>query len=116
MGNFFAVLLSCRACIVQGLRAQDYRTAATTIPQKLELRKASIGWVDHPSYSGYPNAVDHANFFVRKMEEGDTARSILYLGPPRQDSFDLNLPKMQASHVSLRASMHRPQPLFRIQQ
>jgi hypothetical protein len=96
----------CCVFIVQGLRAQDYRTADTTIPQKLELRKTSIGWVDHP----------HSNFFAKRTEEGDTARSILYLGPPRQDSFDLNLPKMQASHISFRASMHRPLPLFRIEQ
>jgi hypothetical protein len=96
----------CFLFIVQGLRAQDNSNADVTIPQKLELRKASIGWADQPT----------THLFAKKAEEGDTARSILYLGPPKQDSFDLNLPKMQASGLSLRASMHRPLPLFRIQQ
>jgi hypothetical protein len=109
------ILLLC-LCIQQGLRAQDNRIADTNIPQKLELRKASIGWVDHSNYIDYPNSLDHPNFFAKKPDEGDTARSILYLGPPKQDSFDLNLPKMQADHVSFRASAHRPLPLFRIQQ
>ena len=109
------ILLLC-LCIQQGLRAQDYKTADTAIPQKLELRKAGVGWVDHPNFSDYPNAPDAPNFFAKKPGEGDTARSILYLGPPKQDSFDLNLPKMQSAHVSFRASAHRPLPLFRIQQ
>jgi len=73
-------------------------------PQKLELRKANIGWVDHPTY------------FAKKTDEDDSMHSVVYLGPPRKDSIDLNLPPMQATRVSLRATMHRPLPLFRIQQ
>ena len=97
-------LLPLCLCILQGLRAQDYKTADTTIPQKLELRKANIGWVDHPTY------------FAKKTDDDDSMHSVVYLGPPRKDSIDLNLPPMQATKVSLRATMHRPLPLFRIQQ
>jgi hypothetical protein len=95
---------------MQGLRAQDYRAADTAIPQKLELRKVSIAWVDHPGYTEY------SNYFAKKAGDSDAAQSILYLGPPKQDTFDLNLPKPQTGHISFRASARRPQPLFRIQQ
>jgi hypothetical protein len=99
------ILPLCCLFIMQGLRAQDYKTTDnTSIPQKLELRKASLGWDDHLGY------------FVKKNEENDSTPSVVYLGLPRKDTIELNLPPMQASRVSLRASMHRPLPLFRIQQ
>jgi hypothetical protein len=94
----------CFLILMQGLRAQDYKSPDTALPQKLELRKAGIGWADHP------------NYFAKKAEDNDSTPSIVYLGPPRKDSIDLNLPPVQASRVSLRTSMHRPLPLFRIQQ
>lgn len=106
----------CCVIVVQGLHAQDYRTAdaaIAAIPQKLELHKTSIAYVDHPGYFDSPNST---NYFARKSEENDTANSILYLGPPKPDTFDLNLPKPQQTHVNFRASAHRPPPLFRIRQ
>ena len=106
----------CCVIVVEGLHAQDYRTAdaaIASIPQKLELRKASIASIDHPGYFDSPNS---ASYFARKPEEGDTSQSILYLGVPKADTFDLNLPKLQATHLTLRAAAHRPPPLFRIQQ
>jgi hypothetical protein len=106
----------CCVIVVQGLHAQDYRTAdaaIASIPQKLELRKGSIAYVDHPGYFDSPSS---ASYFAKRPEDNDTARSILYLGPPKADSFDLNLPKQQAGHLTLRASMRRQQPLFRIEQ
>ncbi|HEV2478033.1 MAG TPA: hypothetical protein VGS79_00150 [Puia sp.] len=102
--------------MVQGLRAQDYRTADTSIPQKLELRKNTVAWADHPGYFDSPDSANYFVSFAKKQDEGDTARSILYLGPPRADTFDLNLPRQQANHLTLRASMRRQQPLFRIEQ
>ena len=57
-----------------------------------------------------------AGYFAKRTGDSDSEQSILYLGPPKQDTFDLNLPKLQTSHINLRASAHRPLPLFRIQQ
>jgi hypothetical protein len=110
-----SILIPLCLCICQFLHAQDYKTADATIPQKLELRKANIAWVDHPAYFDSPNA-NAPGYFFKRSEETDTGQSILYLGPPKQDSFDLNLPKIQVSHVNFRASAKRQQPLFSIQQ
>ena len=103
----------CCAIVVQGLHAQDYRTADTVIPQKLELHKTTIAYIDHPGYFETPGSL---SYFTKKPDDADNAQSILYLGPPRADSFDLNLPRQQASHLTLRASMRRQPPLFRIEQ
>lgn len=106
----------CCVIVVQGLHAQDYRTAdaaIASIPQKLELRKASIAYFDRPGYFDSPNS---ASYFAKRPGESDTAQSILYLGVPKTDTFDLNLPRQQANHLTLRASMRRQQPLFRIEQ
>ena len=105
---------SIRSAVV--LRMQDYRTAdaaIATIPQKLELHKTSIAYVDHPGYFDSPHST---GYFAKRSEENDTANSILYLGPPKQDTFDLNLPKPQETHLNFRASAHRPLPLFGIKQ
>lgn len=109
-----SILIPLCLCICQFLQAQDYKTADITIPQKLELRKASLAWVDHSA--AYFDSSPAPGYFSKRSEESDTAKSILYLGPPKQDSFNLNLPKMQEPHLSFRASAKRQEPLFRIQQ
>jgi hypothetical protein len=103
------LLLLCCAFLFQDLRAQDRQTADeqllvyTGIPQKLEFRKADIGWSSHYSY------------FARKTETGDDdIKSILYQ-PVRKDSFELDLPKLKSHSIDVRASVHRPLPLFREQ-
>jgi hypothetical protein len=107
MAKSFLLLLCC-AFFFQGLWAQDRQTADeqlrvdTAIPQRLELRKADIGWVSHPLY------------FAKKMDTDDDMRSILYQ-PVRRDTFDLDLPKLKNHSVDVRAHVHRPLPLFREQ-
>ena len=101
-----SLLLSlCCICLFHALRAQDYRSTDTVIPQKLDLKKSSLTWTDHPNYFKKSPATDQ-----------DSGESILYLGPPKKDTFNLELPRMQSSGISFRASAHRPLPLFRIQQ
>ena len=107
MAKSFLLLLCC-ALFFQALQAQDRQTADeqllvyTGLPQKLEFRKADIGWASHPSY------------FVRKVGTDDDTRSILYQ-PVRRDSFNLDLPKLKIHSVDVRATVHRPLPLFREQ-
>ena len=103
------LLLLCCAFFFQALRAQDRQTTDeqflvyTSIPQKLELRKAEIGWASH------------YNYFARKTETGDDdIKSILYQ-PARRDTFNLDLPKLKNHSVDVRAHVHRPLPLFREQ-
>jgi hypothetical protein len=102
------LLLLCCAFFFQALRAQDRQTADgqllvyTGLPQKLEFRKADIGWSSHP------------NYFAKKVDTDDDVRSILYR-PVRRDSFNLDLPKLKNQSVDVRARVHRPLPLFREQ-
>jgi|SRR6185437_11199333 len=106
----------CCVIVAEGLHAQDSRTAdaaIASIPQKLELRKASIASIDHQGYFDSPNS---ASYFAKRSAESDTLQSILYLGVPKADTFDLNLPKLQETHLTLRTAAHRPPPLFRVQQ
>jgi hypothetical protein len=107
MAKSFLLLLCC-AFFFQGLWAQDRQTADeqlranTAIPQKLELRKADIAWASHP------------NYFAKKRETDDDARSILYQ-PVRRDSFQLDLPRLKSHAVDFHAHMGRREPLFREQ-
>jgi hypothetical protein len=97
------ILLPLCLCIYQGLQAQDYRStdiADISIPQKLEFRKADFGWVDRSNY-----------FAKKSYEEDDSVKSVVYLGPPRKDSIDLNLPPLQPMRKSFRPPMRRLPPL-----
>jgi hypothetical protein len=99
------VLLLCCAFFFQALRAQDRQTADeqllvyTGFPQKLEFRKADIGWSSHP------------NYFAKKIDADDDVRSILYQ-QVRRDSFNLDLPKLKNQSFDVHAHVHRPLPLF----
>jgi hypothetical protein len=102
------LLLLCCAFFFQALQAQDRQTADeqllvyTGFPQKLEFRKADIGWSSHPIY------------FAKKLDTDDDVRSILFQ-PVRRDTFNLDLPKLKNQSVDVRAHVHRPLPLFREQ-
>ena len=102
------LLLLCCAFFFPALRAQDRPTSDeqllvyTSLPQKLEFRKAAIGWTYHPSY------------FLKKTDTDDDARSILYQ-PVRRDSFQLDLPRLKAHPVDFHAKLGRREPLFREQ-
>jgi hypothetical protein len=102
------LLLLCCAFFFQTLRAQDRQTANEQLlvyaglPQKLEFRKADIGWTYHP------------NYFAKKIEADDDARSILY-HPVRRDSFQLDLPRLKSHTLDVHAHVGRREPLFREQ-
>ena len=102
------LLLLCCAFFFQALRAQDRQTSDeqllvyTSLPQKLQLRKADFGWAYHPSY------------FTKKADTDDDTRSILYR-PLRRDSFQLDLPRLKGHGVDFHAKLGRREPLFRDQ-
>jgi hypothetical protein len=98
------LLLLCCAFLFQTLWAQAPRPD-TVFPQKLQLKKADLGWAGHPAY------------FTKKMSdpEADSVRSLMYVGPARRDSFQLQLPVMKNNKLDLQIKAGKREPLFRRQ-
>jgi hypothetical protein len=103
MAKSFLLLLCC-VFLSRSLRAQAPRPD-TALPQKLELKKASPGWADHPKY------------FTKKMPGTgtDSTRSLMYMGPGRRDSLQLRLPVKKNKKVDLQVKANQREPLFRRQ-
>ena len=98
------LLLLCCAFLSRALRAQAPRPD-TALPQKLQLKKADLGWADHPAY------------FTKKTPDSgtDSVRSLMYAGSARRDSFQLQLPVIKNNKVGVQIKTGRREPLFRSQ-
>jgi len=98
------LLLLCCAFLSRALRAQAPRPD-TALPQKLQLKKADLSWADHPTY------------FTKKMPdpETDSVRSLMYVGPAKRDSFQLQLPAIKNNKVGFQIKAGQREPLFRRQ-
>lgn len=98
------LLLLCCAFLSRTLWAQAPRPD-TAFPQKLQLKRADLGWADHPAY------------FTKKTSdpETDSVRSLMYLGPAKRDSLQLQLPVMKNNKLDIQIKAGKGEPLFRRQ-
>ena len=97
-------LLLCCIFLSRLLHAQVLR-ADTALPQKLQLKKVDLFGTDHLAY------------FTKKLPapENDSVQSLMYLGPVRRDSFQLQLPVMKNINAGIQIKAGRHEPLYRQQ-
>lgn len=102
-----SLLLLCCTFLSLSLLAQVPR-ADTTLPQKLQIKKIDLLGAD-------PLGVDHLTFMTKKMPAtgGDSVRSLMYEGPARRDSFQLQLPAMKNINAGIQIKAGHHESLFR---
>ena len=99
------LLLLCCVVLFRSLRAQT-PGSDTVVPQKLQLKKADLGWSERPAY------------FTKKStdkETTDSVQSLMHVGPARKDSMNLRLPVAKTNKMDIKIKAGPREPLFRWQ-
>jgi hypothetical protein len=103
MAKSLSLLLCCTlfACSVW---AQTPQSDAVLL-QKLQFKKVELGWTAA------------TNYFPKKSfdPESDDVRSMMFVGPRKQDAVNMQLPELKYKKVDLRMKMGPREPLFRRQ-
>ena len=97
-------LLFCCVFVSRALWAQAPRPD-TALPQKLNIKKASPGWADHPKY------------FTKKLPGTgtDSTQSLMYMKPGKRDSLQLRLPAQKNKKVELQIKARQREQMLRRQ-
>ena len=103
MAKSIPLLLCCTlfACSVWA----QMQPADAVLSQKLQFKKAQLGWVAN------------TNYFPKRsfVSDGEEVHSLMYTGPRKQEDLNLQLPEMKNKKVDFKMKLGPREPLFRRQ-